>query len=114
MTPRITACEPEFGAAKSARLELARARVADVLSTLDVLGLDRPAARQFRQHKVALCRVGETLADADLMIAAIALTRGAELATGNLRHFRRSLDLSLKDWIRQPPPDPTARVDAPA
>ena len=43
-----------------------------------------PAARQFGQHKAALRRAGETLADAGLMISAIALARGAELATATL------------------------------
>lgn len=77
----------------------------DLLSTLDIVGLDRPAARQFGQHKAALRRSGEILADADLMIAAIAVARGAELATGNVRHFRRFPDQPLEDWIRQRPPE---------
>jgi tRNA(fMet)-specific endonuclease VapC len=114
VTTWITACELEYGAAKSADPERARALVADLLSTLDILGLDRPAARQFGQHKGALRSSGETLADADLMIAAIALARGAELATGNLRHFRRFPDLPLEDWIRQPPPESADRGDAPS
>lgn len=113
VTTWITACELEYGAAKSADPERARALVADLLSTLDIVGIDRPAARQFGQHKAALRRAGETLADADLMIAAIALARGAELATGNLRHFRRFPDLPLEDWIRQPPPESAGRGDAP-
>ena len=50
--------------------------------------------------------------DADLMIAAIALAHDAELATGNLRHFRRFPDLPLEDWIRQPPPDPNTQGHA--
>lgn len=105
VTTWITACELEYGAAKSADPERARALVADLLSTLDIVGIDRPAARQFGQHKAALRSAGETLADADLMIAAIAVARGAELATGNLRHFRRFPDLPLEDWIRQRPPE---------
>ncbi len=105
VTTWITACELEYGAAKSAEPDQARSLVADLLSTLDIVGLDRPAARQFGQHKAALRRAGETLADADLMIATIALARGAELATGNLRHFRRFPGLPLEDWIRQPPPE---------
>jgi tRNA(fMet)-specific endonuclease VapC len=114
VTTWITACELEYGAAKSADPERARALVADLLSTLDILGLDRPAARQFGQHKAALRSSGDTLADADLMIAAIALARGAELATGNIRHFRRFPDLPVEDCIREPPPEPDARGDAPS
>ncbi len=114
VTTWITACELEYGAAKSADPERARALVADLLSTLEIVGLDRPAARQFGQHKAALGRGGETLPDADLMIAAIALSVGAELATGNVRHFRRFPDLPLEDWIRQPPPALAGRGDAPS
>jgi len=114
VTTWITACELEYGAAKSADPNQARALVADLLSTLDIVGLDRPAARQFGQYKAALRRSGETLADADLMIAAIALARGAELATGNLRHFRRFRDLPMEDWIRQPPPGSSSRGNASA
>ena len=66
VTTWITACELEYGAAKSAHPEQARALVADLLSTLEVVGLDRPAARQFGQHKANLRQAGETLADADL------------------------------------------------
>lgn len=95
VTTWITACELEYGAAKSEDPHPARALVADRLSTLDVVGIDRPAARQLGQHEAALRRAGETLADTDLMIAAIALARGAELATGNARHFRRFPDLPV-------------------
>jgi tRNA(fMet)-specific endonuclease VapC len=114
VTTWITACELEYGAAKSADPGRARALVADLLSTLDILGLDRPAARQFGQHKAALRSSGETLTDADLMIAAIALARGAELATGNIQHFRRFPDLPVEDWIREPPPESATRGDAPS
>jgi tRNA(fMet)-specific endonuclease VapC len=114
VTTWITACELEYGAAKSSDPDRARALVADLLSTLDIVGLDRPAARQFGQHKAALRSSGETLADADLMIAAIAVAHGAELATGNVRHFRRFPGLPLEDWIRQPPPESADRGDAPS
>lgn len=107
VTTWITACELEYGAAKSMAPEQARALVADFLSTLDILELDHAAARQFGQHKAALSRKGEILPDADVLIASIALARGAELVTGNLRHFRRFPDLTLEDWIRQSPLDAT-------
>lgn len=105
VTTWITACELEYGAAKSAAPEQARALVADFLSTLDILGLNQAAARHFGQRKAALSRSGDILPDADVLIASIALAQGAELATGNLRHFRRFPELTLEDWIRQAPPD---------
>jgi predicted nucleic acid-binding protein len=48
------------------------------------------------------------------MISAIALAHGADLATGNLRHFRRFPDLPLEDWIRQAPPASTGLDDVPS
>jgi len=48
-------------------------------------GLDRAAARQFGRHKGALRRTGATLADADLMIAAITLAHSAELGNASCR-----------------------------
>ena len=108
----ITACELEYGAAKSADPERARALVADLLSSLDILGLDRPAARQFGLHKARLRRAGTSVADADLMIAAIALAQGASLVTGNARHFERFEGLTLEDWIREPPSPAAASNEA--
>lgn len=36
------------------------------------------------------------------MIAAITLTQGASLVTGNTRHYERFAGLQLDDWIREP------------
>ena len=65
LTTWITACELECGAATSAQPDQARALVAELLETLESVGLDRAAARQFGRHKDALRRTGATLADAD-------------------------------------------------
>jgi tRNA(fMet)-specific endonuclease VapC len=113
VTTWITACELEYGAERSAQSEQSRALVAEFLETLEIVGLDRAGARQFGQQKAALRRTGATLADADLMIAAITLAHGAELATGNLRHFGRFPDLPLEDWIRQPAPGSAGLGEAP-
>jgi tRNA(fMet)-specific endonuclease VapC len=40
------------------------------------------------------------LADADLLIAAITLARGASLVTGNRRHYQRIEGPGLEDWVR--------------
>jgi tRNA(fMet)-specific endonuclease VapC len=99
-TTWITACELAYGAAKSRAPEKNQTLVNEFLATLPVVGLELPAAERFGRLKAGLERDGNILADADLMIAAITLTRGASLVTGNLRHYERVDGLRLEDWIR--------------
>ncbi len=99
-TTWITAGELAYGAAKSRAPEKNQSLVTEFLATLPVVGLDLPAAERFGQLKEGLERGGNILADADLMIAAITLARGASLVTGNLRHYARIDGLRLEDWIR--------------
>jgi tRNA(fMet)-specific endonuclease VapC len=61
-------------------------------------------AERFGRLKTDLERAGTLLADADLLIAAIALARGAGLVTGNRRHDERIPEPSIEDWIRGPDP----------
>lgn len=99
-TTWIIAAELFFGAARSASPERNRELVIAFLGTLPILALDRPAAEQFGQLKAGLLARGEGLADADLLIAAAALTHRAVLVTGNRRHFDRIPALVVEDWIR--------------
>ncbi len=99
-TTWITAAELYFGAANSSAPQANRSLVDDFLATLPVLGLDRPATRRFGELKTLLRQRGEGLADADLLIASIALARGAVVITGNRRHYERVPNVELEDWIR--------------
>jgi tRNA(fMet)-specific endonuclease VapC len=103
-TTWITACELAYGAAKSRAPETNQALVVAFLATLPILELDWAAAERFGRLKADLERAGTLLADADLLIAAIALARGAGLVTGNRRHYERIPELSIEDWIRGPDP----------
>ena len=69
-----------------------------------MLEWDWAAAERFGRLKADLERAGTLLAEADLLIAAIALARGAGLVTGNRRHYERIPELSIGDWIRGPDP----------
>lgn len=104
-TTWITACELAYGAANSRHPDQNRILVTEFLSTLPILDLGLPSALLFGHHKVRLRRGGVTVADADLMIASIALAQGATLVTGNTRHYDRFEGLPLEDWIRQPSPE---------
>ena len=49
--------------------------------------------------RVHLERQGESLHEADLRIAAIALANNLALITGNTRHFRRIPGLRVYNWL---------------
>lgn len=99
-TTWITACELSYGAAKSTRARENRSLVEEFLATLALLGLDAAAARHFGVLKARLKRRGRMLADADLLIASIALAHDATLVTGNRRHYERIAGLRIEDWMR--------------
>lgn len=99
-TTWITACELAYGAANSRHPDQNQTLVTEFLSTLPILDLSLPSALLFGQHKARLRRNGASVADADLMIASIALAQGATLVTGNIRHYDRFEGLPLEDWIR--------------
>jgi len=98
-TTWITACELEYGAAKSSRADDNRRLVDGFLATVAVLGLDSRAAKHFGALKARLERRGSILADADLLIASIALAHQAVLVTGNRRHYDRISELPIEDWM---------------
>ena len=62
--------------------------------------LDEVAARLFGEAKALLERKGQRLADADLLIGAMAAARGATVVTGNTRHVERFPGVALEDWMR--------------
>ena len=103
-TTWIMACELAYGAAKSRAPETNQALVVAFLATLPILELDWTAAKHFGRLKADLERAGTLLADADLLIAAMTLARGAGLVTGNRRHYERIPELPIEDWIRGPDP----------
>ena len=56
--------------------------------------------KEFGDVKELLERQGRRLADADLLIGAIAASRKATLVTGNRRHYERIPGVVIEDWIR--------------
>ena len=99
-TTWITASELAFGAEKSQEPARNATLVTEFLATLPVLGLDMPAALEFGRRKARLERAGMRIAEADLLIAAIAIARGASVVTGNRKHYERIEGLRTEDWIR--------------
>lgn len=66
-----------------------------VLPAVTVLPYDVETARVYGALRAQFEEAGQTLADADLQIAATAIHHDLELVTGNVRHFRRINALRL-------------------
>ena len=99
-TSAISLGELLYGFERSARHEHLRAILDEiVLPELTVLPFDEAAAYQYAVLRVSLEREGQTLHEADLRIAAIALAHNLALITGNTRHFRRIPGLRVYDWL---------------
>ena len=95
----ISVGELVYGVGRSARPGERLLELDTLLAGVTVLPYDEQAARHFGSLKVALERRGERLDDADLQIAAIALSHTVPLVTHNSRHFDRVPGLSLEDWL---------------
>jgi tRNA(fMet)-specific endonuclease VapC len=59
------------------------------LASEEVIGFDIAAAEQAGRIHADLERAGQPIGWADTAIAAMALTKGLELATGNTAHYQR-------------------------
>jgi tRNA(fMet)-specific endonuclease VapC len=100
VTTWITAGELFYGAAKSKAPKTNQALVTRFLATLPVVGLSEASAAIFGETKALLEQKGQRLADADLLIAGIAVAIGAIVVTGNRRHYERIPGLTIENWIR--------------
>ena len=98
-TTSITVGELIYGARRVGREDLSR-RVEQVIRRAQtVLAFDTTAARTLGFLKATLEQRGTPLAEPDLRIASIALSRGLILVTRNVRHFQRVAELTVENWI---------------
>ncbi len=94
----LTVAELYFGAARSARPEANRRRVAIFASELANLSFDSECAAHFGRVKAAAVESGRPVPDFDLAIAATALAQGRTVVT-NDRHFALISGLALENWL---------------
>lgn len=66
-----------------------------VLPAITVLPYDSVVAKAFGRIRAQLIGSGQPLMDADIQIAATAISHNLQLVTGNLRHFSRIPDLRI-------------------
>lgn len=64
-----------------------------------VMPLTDPIIVQAATLYADLHRRGELLNDADILIAATAVTHGLAVVTNNVAHFRRIRDLQVVNWL---------------
>ncbi len=99
-TTAITVGEMVYGAERSSRREyLLRQFEERLWPNLRILPFDRAAAETYGRIRAELERAGTPLAEPDLRIGAIALTRDLTVVTGNTRHFSRIPGLRVENWM---------------
>jgi len=96
----MTAAELYYGAERSSAPGHNRRLVARFLETVPLIRCREASAREFGVLKAVLEKLGQRLADADLIIAAACLALDAVLVTGNVAHFSRVPGLHVEGWIR--------------
>lgn len=99
-TTAVNLAELLYGAERIGNASLA-ARIDElVAAALTVLPFDEAAARVYARLRAILERSGRPLAEPDLRIGAIVLSRELTLVTGNDRHFSRIPGLAVENWLR--------------
>lgn len=100
-TSSITLGELVYGAHRlTERTAILMEKIEDaLLPHLPVLSFDATAARRYGEIRAELERLGTPIGDADMRIAAIALSRGLRVVTGNERHFQRVPELETENWL---------------
>ncbi len=97
-TSIVVACELRYGVAKKGSARLA-ARVEQLLTSLEVLPLDKDADRHYADIRAHLARTGQPIGPNDLFIAAHARALDLTLVTDNQQEFARVPRLSLENWL---------------
>ena len=101
-TSSITLGEMIYGARRAAERHPRLLQVVEQLltETLRILPFDTGAAHAYGILRADLESRGEPMGDADLRIAAIALSRDCTLVTGNVHHFARVPSLRIENWLQ--------------
>lgn len=102
-TSSITLGELVYGAHRlRERTAILTEKIEDaLLPNLPVLSFDAAAARHYGELRAKLERMGTPVGDADMRIAAIALSHDLKVVTGNERHFQRVPELEIENWLEQ-------------
>jgi tRNA(fMet)-specific endonuclease VapC len=83
----VSAAELWDGAHFSRDPKRSRETLEAFLSGVDILGLDEEICKRFGQLRGSMRKLGQTIGDFDLLIAATALRYDLTLLTNNRKHF---------------------------
>lgn len=97
-TSIVVASELRYGCAKKGSRKLLK-RVEDLLATIQVLPLDRPADAEYGRIRAELEAAGQPIGLNDLLIAAHSCALGLTLVTDNAREFSRIRGLNIENWL---------------
>ena len=99
-TTAVSWAEVCYGLARHPAGDRLRKRYQEiVLPALTILPFDDTCAEVYGLLRAELEGKGERLAEADLMIASIALRHDLLLVSGNVRHFSRVPGLTVANWF---------------
>jgi tRNA(fMet)-specific endonuclease VapC len=92
----ITIAELFYGAYKSKNAEKEKNKIRQVLDDFPIFEMDEHGAEKFGEILTMLEKAGQRISDRDIMIAAIALSRGEKfIVTRNKKDFQRIPDLTI-------------------
>jgi len=94
----ITLAELKFGAENSSRPSLRWKELEVFCRPLAIFSLN-DVLDVYAREKTRLRRLGQPIADFDLLIGATAIHYGLVLVTSNTKHFERMQGLSMENWM---------------
>lgn len=97
--PHQVEAELRVGAAKSARPQHHDHQVGLILKPFAVVWPDQTALQHYVDIRVALEKIGKSISEPDLWIAAITRAAGGTLVTDNVGEFSRVPGLQVENWL---------------
>lgn len=94
----VVAAELRYGVIRKASPKLTQ-RVEAVLEGIDILPMEEPVDRHYRDIRAELSRMGLPIGQNDLFIAAHARALDLALVTANVREFARVPGLVVENWL---------------
>lgn len=94
----VTYAELVHGVEKSQAIEKNRLALALLLSNIEVISFDSPAAESYGKIRADLEKRGTPIGPLDMMIAGHALSLGYTVVTNNTKEFKRVNGLRLENW----------------